>query len=69
MLKKEADGAICSRRGCNNDATWKIVWKNPVVRGDREKIWMSCEDHVTYFRHYFSYRSFPVEFLQWTPDK
>lgn len=64
-LKRDPAENICSRRGCNNPPTMKVVWKNPAVRGNRNKVWLSCADHEQYFRDYFSYRSFPVQFIPW----
>lgn len=55
------DQLRCSRKGCEQDASWQIVWRNPKIHTeDREKIWLSCGDHQQFFLDYLGSRSFPV---------
>lgn len=51
----------CSRASCNNNATWKILWRNPKIHDQsRLKTWLACEDHKDYLAEYLKARSFPV---------
>nr|WP_104914283.1 hypothetical protein [Pontimonas salivibrio] len=51
----------CSRRECEQSAAHEIVWRNPKIHAeDREKIWLSCAEHETFFVEYLASRSFPV---------
>ena len=37
---------LCSARGCQNAATWQLLWNNPKIHTpDRRKIWLACDDH------------------------
>lgn len=52
---------VCSRAGCRNAATKRVVWRNPRIHeADREKIWLACDDHVEFLRDYLAARDFPV---------
>lgn len=52
----------CSRAGCRHDATTRIVWRNPRIHSvDREKIWLACDEHVTFLYDYLAARDFPVQ--------
>lgn len=51
----------CSRAGCSVDARWNVNWRNPRIHGlDRVKIWLACDEHVTYLNEYLTTRGFPV---------
>lgn len=53
---------ICARAGCRADARWQVVWRNPRIHAaDRRKIWLACDDHVSYLRDYLAARDFPVQ--------
>lgn len=52
---------ICSRAGCRHAATKQVVWRNPRIHAaDREKIWLACDEHVTFLHDYLAARDFPV---------
>jgi len=55
-------GVICSRAGCQTDATWRIEWRNPRIHTDgRVKVWTACDEHVDYLTAFLEARSFPLE--------
>ena len=38
--------AICSARGCQDPATWQLLWNNPKLHTpERRKVWLACDDH------------------------
>nr|WP_314844121.1 hypothetical protein [uncultured Microbacterium sp.] len=54
-------GLECSRAGCRDVATTQVVWRNPRIHAaDREKIWLACDEHVTFLHDYLAARDFPV---------
>ena len=58
-MNDEPDAAICSAKGCRNDAVWALVWTNPKVHTpDREKIWVACDEHKESLSRFLSVRSF-----------
>lgn len=51
----------CSRAGCRDQATCRIVWRNPRIHPeDREKIWLACDAHRGFLYDYLAARDFPV---------
>ena len=51
----------CSRAGCQDDATWRIDWRNPRIHSeDRVKTWLACTEHVDFLREFLNARDFPV---------
>ncbi|WP_309102682.1 hypothetical protein [Microbacterium sp.] len=51
----------CSRAGCRSAATHQVVWRNPRIHApDREKIWLACDEHVSFLHDYLAARDFPV---------
>lgn len=63
------DALICSRKGCNADAVYGMLWNNPKLHTpERRKVWLTCPEHREYFRDYLSSRGLlkseaPVEDL------
>ncbi len=58
----------CSRAGCRNDATQHVVWRNPRIHAaDREKIWLACDEHVSFLHDYLAARDFPVTVREGLP--
>lgn len=54
----------CSRAGCDAEASWAILWRNPRIHGeDRRKTWLACDEHREYLREFLAARSFPLEVL------
>ncbi|WP_091234141.1 hypothetical protein [Microbacterium sp. 3J1] len=59
----------CSRAGCRNAATARVVWRNPRIHAvDREKIWLACSEHVDFLRDYLAARDFPVTVRDGVPS-
>lgn len=55
------DGERCSRANCSADASWNVNWRNPRIHTpDRVKVWLACDEHVTFLNEYLSSRGFPV---------
>lgn len=55
---------VCSRAGCNNEAQWALLWRNPKIHDvSRRKTWLACEDHREYLYGFLEARSFPLEIL------
>lgn len=51
--------AQCSRKGCRNDAQWKVLWNNPRIHEEeRRKIWLACAEHRQWLEHYLQQRMF-----------
>ncbi|WP_232832039.1 hypothetical protein [Nocardiopsis sp. FIRDI 009] len=49
----------CSRRGCQADAVWALVWNNPKLHTpDRRKVWTACEEHREYLSNFLDIRGF-----------
>jgi hypothetical protein len=58
------DRRICSRAGCRSIATQRIEWRNPRIHaGDRRKVWLACDEHVTTLTDFLLARAFPLEVL------
>lgn len=56
--------AICSRKGCEQTASWQIVWNNPKVHSpERRKIWTSCIEHRIFLEDFVRSRQFWIETL------
>ncbi len=52
---------VCSRAGCQAEARWHVVWRNPRIHAaDRRKTWTACDAHVGYLRDFLAARDFPV---------
>lgn len=59
----------CARAGCRAPATWSVVWRNPKIHSaDRRKVWLACDEHVTYLREFLASRSFPLEVVEGVTD-
>jgi hypothetical protein len=62
MFQQFSEGQTrCSRTACGQVPVWQIVWRNPKIHAaDREKIWLSCDEHKVFFEGYLGQRGFPV---------
>ncbi|GAA3739826.1 hypothetical protein [Salinactinospora qingdaonensis] len=50
---------LCSRRGCQADARWVLVWNNPKIHTpDRRKTWLACDEHVEFLSNFLDVRGF-----------
>ncbi len=61
MLHKGIKDKICSARLCDNKAKYAIVWSNPSIHLNRQKIWLACEQHREFLSNYIAIRNFPYE--------
>ncbi|MDP9934111.1 hypothetical protein J2T11_000435 [Paenarthrobacter nicotinovorans] len=49
--------AMCSRKGCRQDAQWQLLWNNPRIHTpERRKVWLSCGDHREWLEEYLQTR-------------
>ncbi|QCU78098.1 hypothetical protein E7744_07830 [Citricoccus sp. SGAir0253] len=47
----------CSRKGCRQDAAWRLEWNNPRVHApERRKTWLSCDEHRDWLTDYLRSR-------------
>ncbi len=61
--------AICSRKGCRNKATTRLLWNNPKIHApDRRKTWLACDEHAAWLQDYLQGRSLWKETLPMTPE-
>lgn len=52
----------CSRAGCQDEAEWALVWRNPKIHSeDRRKTWLACEPHLDVLKVFLTDRNFPLE--------
>jgi len=51
--------AVCSAKGCHNDATYGLLWNNPKLHEpERRKTWLACEKHADPLSDFLSKRGF-----------
>jgi hypothetical protein len=63
-----AEEPICSRAGCRELASWRILWRNPRIHtAERRKTWLACDAHVDYLRDFLAARDFPLEVVAGAP--
>jgi hypothetical protein len=44
--RAEPATAVCSAKGCHENARWALRWNNPKLHPpERRKIWLACEEH------------------------
>jgi hypothetical protein len=49
----------CSRAACPALAAVKLEWRNPKIHtDDRTKVWLSCEEHLSFLVEYLDSRGF-----------
>ncbi|RAN74275.1 acetone carboxylase [Bacillus sp. SRB_336] len=61
--------AICSRKGCRNTATTRLLWNNPKIHApERRKAWLACDEHATWLQDYLQERSLWKETLPMTSE-
>lgn len=47
----------CSRKGCRQDATWRLEWNNPRIHApERRKTWLACPEHRDWLADYLRSR-------------
>jgi hypothetical protein len=61
-------GARCSRKGCHQDAVWRIEWNNPRIHTpERRKVWLACDEHREYLSHFLDLRGFLKDVTSFRP--
>ena len=52
----------CSRKGCNAEAIWQLLWNNPKIHTpQRRKIWLACDAHRKFLAEFLESRAFLKE--------
>ncbi|MDI3330897.1 MAG: hypothetical protein QJR09_09225 [Micrococcus sp.] len=47
----------CSRKGCRQDAAWRLEWNNPRIHApERRKTWLACPEHRDWLADYLRSR-------------
>ena len=60
--RREAQGLVCSAKGCREAATDAVVWRNPRLHtADRRKVWLACGEHREHLREFVQLRGFLIE--------
>jgi len=53
------DGPTCSAKGCQQPASWGLLWNNPRLHTpDRRKVWLACDDHRSSLGDFLTARQF-----------
>lgn len=59
----------CSRSGCQQPATVRLLWNNPKVHTpERRKVWLACSEHENWLRNFLTERNFFKEALPIGPE-
>ncbi len=62
--RREAQGLVCSAKGCRSTATDAVVWRNPALHtADRRKVWLACGQHREQLRDFVHLRGFLLEVI------
>lgn len=60
--RREAQGLVCSSKGCRRAATDAVVWRNPRLHAEgRRKVWLACEEHSEHLSTFVQLRGFLLE--------
>jgi hypothetical protein len=52
-----ADVPPCSRKGCRQEAAWRLEWNNPRIHApERRKTWLACPEHRDWLADYLRSR-------------
>ena len=55
----EGHTAVCSAKGCHEDAAYGLLWNNPKLHEpERRKTWLACEKHADPLSEFLSKRGF-----------
>ena len=47
----------CSRKGCRQDAEFRLLWNNPKIHTpERRKTWLACAEHRQWLESYLKDR-------------
>lgn len=51
--------AVCSAKGCTEDATSGLLWNNPRLHTpERRKVWLACPEHRDSLASFLAARGF-----------
>lgn len=54
-----ADQLLCSAKGCQQPASYAVVWNNPKIHApEREKTWLACAQHREWLSEFLDRRGF-----------
>ncbi len=68
-LGTEPDPAVCSAKGCQQQAVHELRWNNPKLHTpERRKVWLACEDHRQSLSDFLAARSFLREVAPHQPQ-
>ena len=58
-MSATAESLTCSAKGCQEDASWALLWNNPRLHTpDRRKTWLACEQHRESLSDFLGARGF-----------
>lgn len=59
MTPEPADPDRCSAKGCQDPATWQLLWNNPKLHTpERRKVWLACDEHKGSLSDFLTARQF-----------
>ncbi len=59
MTPEPADLDRCSAKGCQDPATWQLLWNNPKLHTpERRKVWLACDEHKVSLSDFLTARRF-----------
>ena len=62
------DRAVCSAKGCQNEAVWDLQWNNPKIHTpERRKSWLACDEHRGSLSDFLGARGFLRDVVPHTP--
>lgn len=63
-----SEAAVCSAKGCQQDAVWALLWNNPRLHtAERRKVWLACDEHRTSLSDFLGARQFLIEVVEHEP--
>ena len=58
-MSATAESLTCSAKGCQEDASWALLWNNPRLHTpDRRKTWTACDEHRESLTEFLASRGF-----------
>lgn len=59
---------ICSAKGCQQLAAWKLLWNNPKLHTpERRKTWLACDEYRSTLGDFLGARGFLRETEPFSP--
>ena len=60
----------CSAKGCQEPATWALLWNNPKLHTpDRRKTWLACDVHRPTLGDFLGARGFLKDVVPHPPTR